>query len=118
MVTRNLAKTRFPFVVLVALFLLPWAAASFAEEAPEVLKGTVVGLKNGVLTVKGVKFQDETIPPRQIKVQTDKETAFYDGPLQVTKEAIVPDLVVLLRCTLAGSERKAVLVRIIGGKKS
>ncbi len=119
MVTRHLAKTRSLFVVLVALFLLPWAAAaSFAEEAPEVLKGTVVGLKSGVLTVKGVEFQDETIPPRQIKVQTDKETAFYDGPLQVTKEAIVPDLIVLVRCTLVGSERKAVLVRIIGGKKS
>jgi len=116
---RNLAKTRTLFVLLAALFLLPWAAAAAdAEDAPEVLKGTVVDMKDGVLTLKGVRFQDETIPPRNIKIRTDKETAFHDGPMQVTKEAIVPDLVVLVRCTLAGSERKAVLVRIIGGKKS
>ncbi len=119
MADRNLAKTYPLFVLLVALFLLPWAAATAeAEEAPEILKGTVVELKNGTLTLKGVRFQDETIPPRNVTIQADKGTAFYDGPIQITKEAIVPDLIVLVRCTLAGSERKAVLVRIIGGKKS
>ncbi len=119
MTPRTLAKARTLVVVLVALFLLPFgAAAAGAEDEPEVLKGTVVELNGGVLTLKGVRFQDETIPPRTLKIQTDKATAFYDGPLQVTKEAIVADLVVLVRCTLAGSDRKAVLVRIIGGKKS
>lgn len=119
MADRNPPKTRSLLVLFVALFLLPWAAATAeAEDAPEVLKGTVVELKNGILTLKGVRFQDETIPPRNIKIQTDKDTAFHDGPMQVTKEAIVPDLLVLVRCTLVGSERKAVLVRIIGGKKS
>ncbi len=119
MADRNLAKTRSLFVMLVALFLLPWAAATAdAEDAPEVLKGTVVELKNGVLTLKGVRFQDETLPPRNVNIRTDKETVFYDGPIQITKEAIVPDLLVLVRCTLAGSDRRAVLVRIIGGKKS
>lgn len=119
MADRNLAKTRSLFVLLVALFLLPWTAAmADAEEAPEVLKGTVVELRDGVLTLKGVRFQDETIPPRNLNIRTDKETAFYDGPMQITKEAIVPDLLVLVRCTLVGSDRKAVLVRIIGGKKS
>ncbi len=119
MTSRIPANTRTLVVVLVALFLLPFAAppACAADEA-EVLKGTVVELTDGFLTIKGVRFQDETIPPRTLKIQTDKATAFYDGPLQVTKEAIVPDLVVLVRCTLAGSDRKAVLVRIIGGKKS
>lgn len=119
MTDRNLLKTRSLFVLLVALLLLPGAAApADAEDAPEVLKGTVVELKDGILTLKGVRFQDETIPPRSVRIQTDKETAFHDGPMQVTKEAIVPDLLVLVRCTLVGSERKAVLVRIIGGKKS
>jgi len=119
MADRNLARTRTLFVLLVALFLLPWAAATAeAEDAPEILKGTVVELKDGILTLKGVRFQDETIPPRNVNIQTDKGTAFQDGPMQVTKEAIVPDLLVLVRCTLAGSERKAALVRIIGGKKS
>ncbi len=119
MTTRNLARTRSLFVVLAALFLLTWAAAApCAEEAPEILKGTVVQLKNGVLTLKGVRFQDETLPARKIDIRTDKATAFYDGPLQVTKEAVVADLIVLVKCTLDGSDRKAVLVRIIGGKKS
>ncbi len=119
MTDTNLAKTRSLFVLLAALFLLPWAAATAdAEDAPEVLKGTVVELKNGVLTLKGVRFLDETLPPRNVNIQTDKGTTFYDGPIQITKEAIVPDLLVLVRCTLAGSDRKAVLVRVIGGKKS
>lgn len=118
MTSRTSAKARTLVVVLVALFILPFAAAAGAEDEPEILKGTVVELNGGVLTLKGVRFQDETIPPRTLKIQTDKATAFYDGPLQVTKESIVADLVVLVRCTLAGSDRKAVLVRIIGGKKS
>ncbi len=119
MTRRRAAKMR-PFAaLLVALFLLPCAAAvSRAEEPPDILKGTVVQLEDGVLVLKGVRFQDETIPPREVKVRTDKQTTFYDGPLQITKEEIVPGLLVLVRCTLAGSDRKAVLVRVIGGKKS
>ncbi len=118
MACRNLAKTRSLFVLFVALFLVPWpCGTALAEDVPDVLKGTVVELQNGILTLKGVRFEDVTIPPRTLGIQTDKATAFYDGPLQVSKEAIVPDLIVLVRCTLVGSERKAVLVRIIGGKK-
>lgn len=120
MAGRNPATTCTLAVLLVALFLLlPLPGATpRAGDATDVLKGTVVGLKNGVLTLKGVRFQDETIPARDITVRTDKETGFYDGPLQVSKEAIVPDLIVLVRWTLDGADRKAVLVRIIGGKKS
>lgn len=106
-------------VAIAALSLVPWnVVMAGAEEAPELLKGTVVELNEGVLTLKDVRFADETIPPRVVKIRADKETAFYDGPMQVTKEAIVADLLVLVRCTLVGSERKAILVRIIGGKKS
>lgn len=115
---RTPATTRSLFVLIVALFLLSPAAAAGAEDVQEVLKGTVVELKNGILTLKGVRFQDETIPPRSVTVQTDKGTAFFDGPIQVSKESIVADLLVLVRCTMTGPDRKAVLVRIIGGKKS
>ncbi len=87
-------------------------------DAPAVVKGTVVGLSGEILTLKGVRFEDDTIMPRTIRIVTDKKTAFYDGPTQVSKEAIVPDLIVLVRWTLEGADRKAVLVRIIGGKKS
>ncbi len=119
MAGRTPATTCTLAVLLVALCLLTFpAAACRAEEPTEVLKGTVVGMKNGIMTLKGVRFQDDTIPPRSITVVTDKETGFFDGPTQVSKEAIVPDLIVLVRWTLAGSDRKAVLVRIIGGKKS
>ncbi len=106
-------------VLLVALFLLTGPGpACRAEDASAVVKGTVVGLREGILTLKGVRFEDETIMPRTIRIVTDKKTAFYDGPTQVSKEAIVPDLIVLVRWTLEGADRKAILVRIIGGKKS
>ena len=105
--------------LLAALFLLPAAAGvSRADDAPEILKGTVVEFKDGVLTLKGVRFQDETIPAQNVRIRTDKDTVYNDGPQQVTKEAIVPDLIVLVRCTIVVSERKALLIRIIGGKKS
>ena len=119
MTRRRIANMRILAALLVAIALQPWAAgASRAEDPPDILKGTVVQLKDGVLSLKDVRFQDETIPPRKLTIRTDKATVFYDGALQVTKEEIVPDLLVLVRCTLAGSDRKAVLVRIIGGKKS
>ncbi len=64
MACRTRTKTRSLVALLVALFLLPSAAAvSRADDAPEVLKGTVVDLNGGILTIKGVRFQDETIPP-------------------------------------------------------
>ncbi len=119
MADSKLARTRSLFVLFVALFLLPWGvAAAAAEDAQEILKGTVVDLADGVLTLKGVRFQDVTIPPQTVKIRTEKGTAYFDGPMQITKEAIVPDLLVLVRCTLDGADRKAVVVRIIGGKKS
>ncbi len=119
MAGRNPATSRTLVILLVALFLLPWpGAACRAEDATAVVKGTVVGLGGGILTLKGVRFEDDTIMPRTIRIVTDKKTAFYDGPTQVSKEAIVPDLIVLVRWTLEGADRKAVLVRIIGGKKS
>ncbi len=120
MARRHPAET-FTLAVLLAalLLLLPGPGATCrAEEAPAVVKGTVVDLRDGILTLKGVRFEDDTIMPRTIRILTDKGTAFYDGPEQVSKEAIVPDLIVLVRWTLAGPDRKAVLVRIIGGKKS
>ena len=120
MARRNPATTFTLAVLLAALsLLLPGPdSAPRAEDATDVVRGTVVDLREGVLTLKDVHFEDDTIMPRTIRVRTDKETRFYDGPEQVSKEAIVPDLIVLVRWTLSGAERKAVLVRIIGGKKS
>lgn len=107
------------FLILAATVLLAAAAAlpAAAAEEPEIIKGTVRSCEAGVLVLANVRFQDVTIPPRDVRILIDKATSYYDGPIQVTKEAIVPDLIVLVRCTLAGSDRKALLVRIIGGKK-
>lgn len=110
--------TRSLFLLFAGLFLLAFAAAAGAEEAVEAFKGTVVEFKDGSLTLKDVPSENDLVPPRSVIVLTDAGTAFFDGATQVSKDDIVPDLLVLVRCTVAGQERRAVLVRIIGGKKS
>ena len=113
---RNFAAIRPLLVLLLALLFVPASRAAAAEE-PEILKGTVKSLEEGVLHLKDVRFEDETLPPREIRVLTDRDTAWFDGPVKIGKESIVPDLRVLVRCILDGRDRKALLVRIVGGKK-
>ena len=112
---------RIPVLFLFLVLLLACVAvfgtpASVRAEEPEVLKGTVKELQPGVLLLKDVNFQDETLPRKDIKVIWDKDTAFYHGVKKVPKEEITPDCRVLIKCTQIGPERKALLVRIIGGK--
>ncbi len=112
---------RIQFLALACFLLLPGAAIVFpsgsaAAEEPEVVKGTVQELKPGFLFLKDVVFQDETIPKKDIKVALDKETAFFHGLKKVPKEEVTPECRVLVKCSQAGTERKALLVRIIGGK--
>jgi len=112
---------RIPVFFLFLVFLLSCAAvfgtpAPARAEEPEVLKGTVKELKPGVLLLTNVSFQDETLPRRDIKVALDNSTVFFHGVRKIPKEEVTPDCRVLLKCTQIGSERKAILVRIIGGK--
>ncbi len=107
----------FPFLVLLlACIAVLGAPASVRAEEPEVLKGTVKELQPGFLLLKDVSFQDETLPRRDVKVAWDKDTAFFHGTKKVAKEEITPECRVLLKCAQKGSERKALVVRIIGGK--
>lgn len=112
-------SVRFPFLFLVltaACIAVLSAPVSVSAEEPELIKGTVKELQAGILLLKDVSFQDETIPKKDIKVIWDKGTTFFHGTKQVPKEEVTRDCRVLVKCTLVGSERKALLVRIIGGK--
>jgi hypothetical protein len=107
----------FPFLVLLIVSVVALAApASVRAEELEVLKGTVKELQPGLLLLKNVSFQDETLPRRDIKVAWDNSTAFFHGVKKIPKEEVTPECRVLVKCTQVGSERKAILVRIIGGK--
>ncbi len=103
-------------VLLLAGAILSGAAGYAAAQEPEILKGTVQEIQPGVLFLKNVVFQDETIPKKDIKVAWDKETTFFHGLKKIPREEVTPDCRVLVKCAQVGPDRKAILVRIIGGK--
>lgn len=114
--TRRFTPLLLASLLLAAGIILLGAPMASGAEEPEVLKGTVQELQPGFLFLKDVSFQDETLPRKDIKVAWDKETAFFHGLKKVPKEEITPDCRVLVKCSQVGSDRKALLVRIIGGK--
>jgi outer membrane usher protein FimD/PapC len=105
----------------VALALLLSAASARAAQDnaadPECLKGTVAKVADTALFLKGTSFPDETLGKRDAMVLLDKDTTYYDGAKKVNKAALQPGHLVLVRCRMAGKDRAAILVRIIGGKK-
>ncbi len=114
-------KRRFPVrlllpVMLLAGAVLSVAAVSLGAEDSEILKGTVQEIKPGFIFLKNVIFQDESIPRKDIKVVWDKDTAFFHGLKKVPKEEVTAECRVLVKCAQVGPDRKAILVRIIGGK--
>ena len=105
----------------VALALLLSAATARAQQdnaaEPECLKGTVAKVTDTALMLKGTTFPDETLGKRDATVLLDKDTAYFDGTKKVNRAALQPGNIVLVFCKMAGKDRKAKLVRIIGGKK-
>jgi len=104
----------------VALFSLSVPRAYSQQEnaaETECIKGTVAKVTDTALYLKETSFPDETLGKRDAMVLLDKATTYYDGPKKVNKAALQPGHLVLVRCRMAGKERAAVLVRIIGGKK-
>ncbi len=97
-----------------ALFLV--SAGPARAEEPEVLKGTVKSLGKGVIYLTDVSFSDPTLPRKDLRIALDNATDYYYGATKVTKESLTPDCRVLLKCTQNSQGRKAVMVRIIGGK--
>ena len=110
--------------ILVCLALLsavllhpaPGAAVDNAT-APECIKGTVAKVEESALYLKGATFPDETLGKRDTMVLIDKDTKYFDGTKKINRAALQPGNIVLVHCTMAGKERKAALVRVIGGKK-
>ncbi|MDD5762843.1 MAG: hypothetical protein PHP88_10115 [bacterium] len=100
--------------------LLSVASARAAQDAPtesECLKGTVAKVTDTALFLKETSFPDQTIGKRDAMVLIDKDTAYFDGTKKVNKAALQPGNLALVFCKMAGKDRKARLVRIIGGKK-
>lgn len=84
---------------------------------PECLKGTVAKVEENALYLQGTSFPDETLPKRDAMVLLDKDTKYFDGTKKVNRAALQQGNIVLVHCTMVGKDRKAVQVRIIGGKK-
>ena len=117
MTTRRIAV-----YLLAALTLLMSAAVSARADQdnaaePECLKGTVAKVTDTALMLKETTFPDETLGKRDAMVLLDKDTAYFDGTKKVNRAALQPGNLVLVFCKMAGKDRKAKLVRIIGGKK-
>ena len=113
---------RFATCLLAALALLMSAtlSARAGQEntaETECLKGTVAKLTDTALFLTDTSFPDETLGKRDAMVLIDKDTAYFDGTKKVNKAALQPGNLALVFCKLVGKDRKAKLVRIIGGKK-
>jgi len=114
--SRSRTTSPVPLVLLIVLCLGLSAPSVCVAEEPEVLKGTIQKVEEGALYLMDVSFPDETIPRRDIRVLVDAETRYFYGTKRVPKEEAAVGNRVLVRCTLVGSSRKALMVRIIGGK--
>ncbi len=116
MISRRVSLSLAVGLALAVLALFLFSAGPARAEEPEVLKGTVKSLGKGVLYLTDVSFSDPTLPRKDIRIALDNATDYYYGATKVSKESLTPDCRVLLKCTLRGQERRAVMVRIIGGK--
>ncbi|RJP21842.1 MAG: hypothetical protein C4529_06720 [Deltaproteobacteria bacterium] len=117
MTIRRLSVCLTVFLALLLSAPVHGAEKPDAAAAPECLKGTVAKVTEGALSLKNTSFPDETLPRRDISILLDKETTYFDGTKKVNRAALTPGHIVLVYCKMAGKERKAALVRIIGGKK-
>jgi len=113
---------RIGIYLLAALTLVMSVAASARADQDnaaetECLKGTVAKLTDTALFLTDTSFPDETLGKRDSMVLIDKDTAYFDGTKKVNKAALQPGNLALVFCKLVGKDRKAKLVRIIGGKK-
>jgi len=101
---------------VVLLHPVPGIGADNVTE-PECIKGTVAKVEESALYLQGTTFPDETLGKRDAMVLLDKDTKYFDGTKKVNRAALQPGNIVLVHCSMAGKERKAALVRVIGGKK-
>ena len=104
--------------VLGAAFLLPVAGNAQDNAAePECLKGTVAKVAENALYLKNTSIPDDATGKRDLMVLLDKDTKYFDGTKKIAREGVQQDHIVLVYCKMSGKDRKASIVRIIGGKK-
>jgi len=113
---------RIGIYLLAALSLLMSAAVSARAQQDnaaesECLKGTVAKVTDTSLFLRGPASPGETLGKQDSMILIDKDTAYFDGTKKVNRAALQPGNLVLVFCKMSGKDRKAKLVRIIGGKK-
>jgi hypothetical protein len=114
-----MARNVLSCLAILAVLLLhpvPGVGQDNAAE-PECLKGTVAKVEENALYLKGTSFPDESLGKRDTMVLLDKDTKYFDGTKKINRAALEPGNIVLVHCMMVGKDRKAALVRIIGGKK-
>jgi len=104
-------------VVAVTLFHPSPGIGQDNAAEPECLKGTVAKVAENALYLKNTNLPDDAKGKRDLMVLLDKDTKYFDGTKKIAREGLQPDHIVLIYCKMAGKERKASVVRIIGGKK-
>lgn len=104
------------FAVVALLLIAGAAAAQDNTEAPDCIKGTVEKITATVLYLQDATFPDETLGKRDVTVNLDKDTKYFDGTRVVARDDLLLGKIVLVFWTLEGKERKANIIRIIGEK--
>jgi hypothetical protein len=117
MTTRRIFVCLLATIALLTPAALPAGAQRESAAETECIKGTVAGVETGALHLKKASFPDETLGKRDATVLLDKATTYYDGTKKVSRASLQTGHLVLVFCRMAGKDRVAVLVRIIGGKK-
>lgn len=104
--------------IVLAVALVSWISwpRSAASDETEVIRGTVDRWRPGILVLTDVKLHDGTDAGRPVMIIVNKDTAYFDGAVRTTKDAVTTGLKVLVKCERAGTGRVGVLVRIVGGK--
>lgn len=106
--------------VMVCFVLLVFTVPGSAEDnvvAQECLKGTVSKVMETSLSLSNTTFPDRSLGKQDVTVNLDKATKFFDGAKGIARDQLEPGNLVLVYCAGESKERKASLVRIIGGKK-
>ena len=108
--------SRLNFSAALLSIVLILCAATLSAGEPEVLKGTVKSLEPTLLVLKDSNLKDDSLSRKDVKIICDRETAYFYGGTKVPREEIAPGYLVLVKCEQAGSDRKALSVRVIKGK--
>lgn len=116
MVTRSHILRKAALPLLAGALVLTLAPGFAHPETIESLRGTVEKVKPGVLYLTNVRLPDGNGAGKPVMLVVTKETAYYTGTQQATKEDILPGLRVLVACKPAGTGRQAILIRIVGGQ--